>query len=148
MSSSEKFKASTNAIAKMVDLGIKSSGKTAVQIAKECRFNNACFLSLIRRGGSRVPIAKIGDLARAIGFDVVTFRNRVVQEYLPELWELDMREGIIPIGLSLAEQKALRIMKIELDKDCLTPDEEFYKDLRDIVAKLKKRTEAKEATKS
>ena len=143
MATKEKSKAATEVVAKMVDLGIKASGKTAAQIARECHFNNACFISLMRRGNSRVPIGKIGDIARAIGFDVTNFRNRVVQEYLPELWELDMKEGILPIAFSLSEQKAIRIMKIELDKDCLIPDEEFYKDLRDIVAKLKARAEKK-----
>ena len=142
MTTKEDAKKATDIVAKMVDAGIRNSGKTATQIAKECHFNNACFISLIRKGNSRVPISKIGDLARAIGFDVVTFRNRVVQEYMPELWELDMREGILPLGLSLAEQKAVRIMKLELDKRNTAPDTQFYEGLRQLVLELQERSDA------
>lgn len=142
MTTKEDAKKATDIVAKMVDAGIRNSGKTATQIAKECHFNNACFISLIRKGNSRVPISKIGDLARAIGFDVVTFRNRVVQEYMPELWELDMREGILPLGLSLAEQKAVRIMKLELDKRNIAPDTQFYEGLRQLVLELQERSDA------
>ena len=142
MTTTEDAKKATDIVAKLVDAGIRNSGKTANQIAKECHFNNACFISLIRKGNSRVPIKKIGEIARAIGFDVVNFRNRVVQEYMPELWELDMREGILPIGLSLPEQKAVRIMKMELDKNNLSPDDKFYEGLRTLVAELKVRSDA------
>ena len=146
MTTKEDAKKATDIVAKLVDAGIRNSGKTATQIAKECHFNNACFISLIRKGNSRVPIKKIGEIARAIGFDVVNFRNRVVQEYMPELWELDMREGILPLGLSLSEQKAVRIMKMELDKHNLAPDDKFYEDLRTLIAELKVRSDAENAS--
>ena len=142
MTTKESEKKATNVIAQLVDAGIKNSGKTASQIAKECRFNNPCFVSLMRKGHSRVPIKKLGDIARSIGLDVVNFRNRAVQAYLPDLWDLDMREGILPIGLTLKEQKAVRIMKLELDKGNLELDDKFFEDLRKIISDLKDRSQA------
>lgn len=64
------------------------SAKTQRQIAAEAGFPHPNFLSMIRHGTSKVPVAAAPRLAKALGISPKQLTRIVIREYHPELWEV------------------------------------------------------------
>ncbi|PLC44473.1 hypothetical protein C0Q88_07280 [Ralstonia pickettii] len=63
------------------------SGKTQKELADELGFSTPNMVSMIKSGRAKVPIQKVGQLAKALNVDPVYFLQLVLREYQPETWE-------------------------------------------------------------
>lgn len=66
---------------------IKESGKPEHEIAAAIGCENAKIILAYTQGAAKVPISKIGPLARALGIDHVYFLRLVMHEYMPGMLE-------------------------------------------------------------
>ena len=66
---------------------MNACGKSQVEIAKEAGFPKPNVLSMMKKGDTKVPLEKIGKLAKAIEIDPVFLFRMVMSEYYPSTWE-------------------------------------------------------------
>lgn len=62
--------------------------KTAVQIAEEAGFQRPNILSMIRKGNTKVPLARVPKLAKALEVDPIFLLDLCMREYDPENWQV------------------------------------------------------------
>jgi hypothetical protein len=78
----------TTAEAKLVEylaFHIDASPKSRNQIAKECGFERANVISMIKSGQMRVPLAAVPRIAKALDIDPAGLMRRCCNVYQPEL---------------------------------------------------------------
>lgn len=78
-------------VASFINLAIDASVKTAKQIAREAGFENPNFLSMVRKGESKLPLARIEPLAIALGIPIPDLLNRCLEAYHPDIYRLIAR---------------------------------------------------------
>jgi len=61
--------------------------KTQRQIATECGFENANVITMFKQGNTRLPLNRIGPLAKALEVDPVHLLRLAMREYLPDTWD-------------------------------------------------------------
>ena len=61
--------------------------KTQREVAAECGFETPNIITMFKNGSTKVPLNRIGPLAKAIGADPAHLLRLVMQEYLPDTWE-------------------------------------------------------------
>ena len=82
-------------LASLLDRHMASSSKPLHRIAKECGFERPNVLSMIRKGHTKAPMARIPALARSLGLEERALFEVAMLEYQPELWSvLDALYGI------------------------------------------------------
>lgn len=64
---------------KQVDL----CGKSQVDIAKEMGFDHPNVISNIKKGNTKIPLARIGLAAQSLGIDSLFLLKMVIAEYFP-----------------------------------------------------------------
>lgn len=74
-------------VAEYITAQIMLCGKDQVQIAQECGFNKPNVITMIKQGKTKVPLERIGPLAKSLGIDPVFLFKMVIGEYLPTLME-------------------------------------------------------------
>ena len=62
------------------------SEKTQRQIAEECGFDNQNVITMLKNGSTKVPLNRVGSLAKALKVDPAYLLRRVMAEYMPETW--------------------------------------------------------------
>jgi transcriptional regulator with XRE-family HTH domain len=62
-------------------------GKSQIDIARAAGYNKPNIITMFKQGRTKVPLAKVGPLATAIGIDPGYLFQLVLQEYAPETWE-------------------------------------------------------------
>ena len=67
---------------------LEDSGKTQKAIAEEVGLDRQNVISMMKTGDMKVPIDRAPALARACGADPAAFTRLVIQEYMPEVWEM------------------------------------------------------------
>ncbi|MEJ7805265.1 MAG: helix-turn-helix transcriptional regulator [Telluria sp.] len=72
-----------NYISAMIDL----SQKSQKQIAEEVGFAKPNMITMIKQGKTKLPIGKVGALARSLGLDPQHLFKMVMEEYEPATWE-------------------------------------------------------------
>lgn len=80
-------------VAEFITWQIKLCGKSQVEIAKETGFPKPNVLSMIKSGATKVPLEKIGKLAKALEIDPLHLFQMVMSEYFPTTW--DEIEGMV-----------------------------------------------------
>lgn len=65
---------------------IERCGKLQTEIAEEIGFEKPNVITMIKKGSTKLPLAKIGLMAKSIGVDPILLFSMVIQEYLPETW--------------------------------------------------------------
>lgn len=70
-------------LAQQIDL----CGKSQKEIAAEVGFPKPNIISMLKSGDTKLPIPKVGPMAKALGVDPVFLFRLVMQEYEPETWE-------------------------------------------------------------
>lgn len=78
----------TETVAEFIDRHIRMSGKPLSQIAEECGFKKANFLSMIRHGRSNLPIHRVLPMAKALNVPERTLAEMVLKECVPDTWML------------------------------------------------------------
>lgn len=61
--------------------------KTQAQIAAECGFESANVITMFKKGQTKLPINRVGPLAKALNVDPAHLLRLVLLEYLPDTWE-------------------------------------------------------------
>lgn len=60
--------------------------KTQREIAEACGFETPNVISMFKKGQMKVPLDRVGPLAKAIDVDPAHLLRLAMQEYLPETW--------------------------------------------------------------
>lgn len=60
--------------------------KTQREIAAECGFEKPNIITMFKNGSTKIPLNRIGPLAKAIGADPAHLLRLVMQEYFPDTW--------------------------------------------------------------
>jgi transcriptional regulator with XRE-family HTH domain len=66
---------------------IRLSGKTQHEIANEAGFNKPNIISMFKKGETKLPLSKVGLMAKALGVDPVVLFRMVMNEYEPQTWQ-------------------------------------------------------------
>ena len=76
----------TITVAKFIGQQIERSGRLQEDIASDCGFVNRNMISMIKNGVTKLPLSKIGVLAKALDVDPAYLLRLALQEYMPEAW--------------------------------------------------------------
>lgn len=79
-------KAARLTVAAYLTAQIELCGKQQLQLAKECNFAKANIITMIKQGNTKLPMSKIGLMAKALGLDPFHLYKMVMQEYDPNNW--------------------------------------------------------------
>lgn len=81
-------------VAEYLSQQIDLCGKSQIDIARECNFPKPNIISMLKKGDTNLPVAKVGLMAKALGVDPVHLFKLVMQQYSPETWEV-LEHGIL-----------------------------------------------------
>ena len=74
-------------VAEFIAERLASSGRTQREIADECGFENPNILSMFKSAAAKVPMNRIGPLAKALDADAAHLLRLVMSEYVPDTWQ-------------------------------------------------------------
>lgn len=66
---------------------IRKCGKTQLQIAQECGFPKANMITMLKQGHTKLPLNKVGLVAKALGTDPAYLLRLALREYLPDTYD-------------------------------------------------------------
>lgn len=66
---------------------IEKSDKTQIEIAHELGYDKPNIITMFKHGATKVPVAKVPALARALGLDPAHLLRLALSEYSPEILE-------------------------------------------------------------
>jgi hypothetical protein len=66
---------------------LAESDKTQRQIAEECGFETPNIITMFKTGATKLPLNRIGPLAKAMEIDAAHLLRLVMLEYAPDTWE-------------------------------------------------------------
>lgn len=66
---------------------IEASGQLQKDIAEKVGFERPNMITMVKQGRSRLPIDKIGSMARALGIDPIALFSMCMEEYYPNTWK-------------------------------------------------------------
>jgi transcriptional regulator with XRE-family HTH domain len=122
-------------VAGFVTKQINLCGKTQLQIAEECGFDKPNVITMIKQGKTKVPIGKIGRLAKALEIDPVFFLRMCLQEYNP-----DMLGAIMAIiGTPLITRNEYEMIEVIRQSKVVNPriaNDEQRRALLDVVNQM------------
>ena len=73
-------------VAQFISQRIDDSAKSQREIAAEVGFENPNVLTMFKQGQTKVPLRRIGALARALDVDPTHLLRLVMSEYTPDTW--------------------------------------------------------------
>lgn len=73
-------------VTEFLTTAIAASGKTQRAIADDAGLRNPNVLSQLKSGTMKLPLERVGPLARALNVDPVRFLNVAMNEYYPDTW--------------------------------------------------------------
>jgi hypothetical protein len=75
-------------VAEYISMQLHLCGKAQTQIAEEVGFDKPNVITMIKQGKTKVPLTKIGSMAKALEVDPVFFFKLVMNEYNPDLLDV------------------------------------------------------------
>lgn len=88
---------------------INSSPMSQKEIADKLGYEKPNFITMLKQGGTRIPIVKVGRIAKIFNIDPSSLLNMVMSEYRADEWEI-IRE-IMGDPISRYERKILADIK-------------------------------------
>lgn len=73
-------------VAEFIAQQVALTDKTQKEIAAAVGYDRPNFITMIKKGQSKLPISKAVPLAKALGVDPIHMLRLVLQEYQPEVW--------------------------------------------------------------
>lgn len=67
---------------------IDGSGKSRKEIATQAGLGKANMISMLKKGGTKLPLARIKNFAKAVNTDPVQLAHMCLREYHPDVWEV------------------------------------------------------------
>ena len=77
----------TSLVAVLVTEQIRFIGKKQLEIAEEAGFDNANVITMIKQGRTKLPLGKVGSMAKALELDPTYLLKLCIEEYQPETWD-------------------------------------------------------------
>jgi hypothetical protein len=74
-------------VAQFIAQQLAISGKTQREVAIELGYGNANIISMFKLGVTKLPLNKVGPLAKALEVEPYPLLELVMHEYMPETWE-------------------------------------------------------------
>lgn len=74
----------TESVAEFITHKIRVSGKLQVEIASEMGYDKPNIITMFKQGKTRIPLDKVGLLAKALEIDPALLLQKVMREYMPE----------------------------------------------------------------
>jgi len=66
---------------------LADSDKTQREIAQECGFEQPNIITMFKNGATKLPLNRIGALAKALDADPAHLLRLVMCEYMPDTWD-------------------------------------------------------------
>lgn len=73
-------------VAQYLTAQIELCGKPQFELAKECGYENPNIITMLKQGRSKLPMGRVGNMAKALGVDPLFLFSLVMNEYEPETW--------------------------------------------------------------
>lgn len=93
-------------VARFVANRIQMTGKLQKDIAREAGFDKPNMITMIKQGRTRLPLDKVGPMARALETEPVSLLQMCLEEYHPETWK-----AIAPFMESAVTEDELRLLQ-------------------------------------
>lgn len=93
-------------VAQFIAQRIVATGKSQRDIAIEAGFDSPNMVTMLKQGKTKLPIAKVGTMARALEADPVHLLKLSLSTYCPETWE-----AIEPFLESALTEDELRLIQ-------------------------------------
>ncbi len=74
-------------VAALISERIQTLGKSQIEITKEAGFQNPNIITMFKQGKTKIPLAKVGQIAKALEMDATHLMKLCISEYQPETWE-------------------------------------------------------------
>lgn len=74
-------------VAEFIADKLAASDKTQREVAEECGFENPNIITMFKKGATKLPLNRIGPLAKALDVDPAHLLRLVMLEYAPDTWE-------------------------------------------------------------
>jgi AraC-like DNA-binding protein len=97
-------------VAEFIADKLAATDKTQRQIAEECGFEHPNVITMFKQGLTKLPINRIGPLAKALDADPVHLLRLVMLEYMPDTWQTveDIMQSTVLTANELALVRAFR----------------------------------------
>jgi hypothetical protein len=98
-------------VAQYLEQQIALSEKSQREIAAECGYERPNILTMIKQGDTKLPLNKVGLMAKALGVDPIHLLRLTMSEYMPETW------GVLEelIGEQLVSEKEMTLIHLARD---------------------------------
>jgi hypothetical protein len=90
---------------------IAVSRRTQKEIAESCGFDKPNIITMFKQGKSKLPVGRVGKMARALDVDPIYLYALVMSEYEPETWATIASEVLRGPLLTRNEIEILQIVR-------------------------------------
>lgn len=118
-------------LARQIDL----SGKTQLEIARECGFEKPNVITMFKQGKSKLPISRVGVMAKALGVDPVYLFQLAMQEYEPDTWAV-IQDSILK--QPVLTQNELEILELVRSANVVNPKVRTIEEKERILTAINK----------
>ena len=73
-------------VAQFIAIEVGVCGKTQREIAQAAGFENPNMITMLKQGHTRLPLDRVGPLAKALEVEPGELLRRVMREYSPDTW--------------------------------------------------------------
>jgi antitoxin component of RelBE/YafQ-DinJ toxin-antitoxin module len=131
-------------VAKYLEQQLAVCGKSQREIAAEIGYANANIVTMFKTGVTKIPLTKVGPLAKALNVDPAWMLRMVMHEYMRDTW--DAIEGILGKDNLVTEQDkaiAMLVREVAGDLPIDLSDAENRKLLSNAIRSVVQRDQAK-----
>jgi DNA-binding CsgD family transcriptional regulator len=104
-------RAATISVADYLQQAITLSGKSQSEIAREAGFAKPNVITMFKQGLTKVPLSKVGALAKAMGVDPMHLFKLVMNEYEPDTWASIQNVIMRQPAMTQAELEILQVIR-------------------------------------
>lgn len=97
----------TSQVARFIARRIETTDKLQKDIALQCGFDKPNMITMVKQGRTRLPLGKVGQMAKALETDPVQLLKMCMEEYLPDTWE-----EIAPLMESALTREELQLLTL------------------------------------
>lgn len=94
-------------VAEFIAYRLAEIDKSQREVAEECGFETPNIITMFKKGQMKVPLDRVGPLAKALDADPAHLLRLAMQEYMPETW-LSIEEILHSTILSANELELVR----------------------------------------
>jgi len=87
MSQAAEGKPAHSQVARYITDAIERCGKTQLQISREIGFEKPNVITMIKQGKTKLPLDRMGEVARALEVDPYELVDLAMNEYHPVAWK-------------------------------------------------------------